>query len=110
MDIFVRHIPTHATQKQLDFYFSGPLKACGITDYHVEKLGDKPNAIITVLDTFAGQRFLQQYGVPIHAPPHLRAPLNLTWDNRNVQCMKARNDPSDISLQAILFDKSQRAR
>ena len=110
MDIFVRHIPNHATQKQLEFFFSRTLQDCGIADYHIEKLGDKPNAIITVLDTRAGQTFLQRYGVPATAPPHVRSPMNLNWGGKNVHCMRARNDPSDISLQAILFDKSQRAR
>lgn len=110
MDIFVRHIPSHATQKQLDQWFSGPLNFCGVNDYHVEKLGEKPNAIITVLDTLAGQRFLQHYGVPSNARPHVRALMNLSWDGKNVQCMRAKNDPTDICLQSVLFEKSQRAK
>lgn len=109
MDIFVRHVPPHATKKQLERFFDVPLQECGIKVFHAEKIRGKPLAVLTILDSICGQEFLNRYGVPQGSPGHVRAKRPLQWDGRFVQCTRSRNDPSDFSVRSLAMEASQRA-
>jgi hypothetical protein len=106
MDVFVRHLPEHSTKNQTEKYFSAPLAECGIEVFHVEKMRDKSLAVITVLDTVAGQHFLDLYGVPQRSPGHVRARKPLIWQGKFLQCMRNRTEPTDMSLKTLAYEAS----
>lgn len=108
MDIFVRGIPSNTTHKQLKYFFSGPLRDCGIHVFYVEKLGNKDYlANITVLDAKAGQVFLDYYGVAPNAPRHIMALRRLHMGGNLIKCSKSHHEPSDLSLQSLQHEKMQ---
>lgn len=109
MDIFVRNVPQNATKKQLEKYFAAPFAQCGINVFHAEKFRDKPLATLTVLDIAAGQKFLDDYGVPQGAPHHARAKNPLKWENKFLLCSKSRNEPSRFSVRSLAYEASQQA-
>ncbi|KAK1825029.1 hypothetical protein LTR12_000570 [Friedmanniomyces endolithicus] len=109
MDIFVRNIPAHSTNKQLERLLEGPLKECGVTDYDVDNWKGKPQAKVTVLNAAAGQRFLQTYGVARGAPSYAHGLKPLRWDGVFVQCSQDRNGPSAFALKSLAYSAAQKA-
>ncbi|KAK5135005.1 hypothetical protein LTR08_005665 [Meristemomyces frigidus] len=109
MDVFVRNVPVHATKRQVVEYFKAPLAECGITVFNAEKFPARDLALLTVLDTVCGQRFLGTYGVPHGAPRHVRAAKPMQWDGKFVLCSRSRTAASDFSLQSLAYEASQRA-
>lgn len=109
MDIFVRNVPNHATKTQIERYFHEPFEACGIHVFHAEKMRDKPLAILTVLDSESGERFLTLYGVPPNSPPRVRATRLLSWAGKFLQCTRSRSEPSDFSVRSLAYEATQRA-
>jgi len=109
MDIFVRNIPAHSTNKQLERLLEGPLKECGVTGYDVDNWKSKPQAKVTVLNAAAGQRFLQTYGVARGAPSYAHGLKPLRWDGVFVQCSQDRNGPSAFALKSLAYSAAQKA-
>ncbi|CAK4030745.1 RNA-dependent RNA polymerase 1 [Lecanosticta acicola] len=110
MDIFVRNIPPHMTIKELNYFFTGPLKDCGIDIFYAEKHRDKPTATITVLDVNCGQVFLNQYGLPPNAPRHIKPLRRLHYADKLIICQKSNHEPSDFSLKSLHYEATQRAK
>jgi len=106
MDIFVRNVPPYSTNKQLEKYFSTPLRECGITIFHTDKIKDRPFAVLTILDTAAGQQFLALYCVPQNSPPRVRAVKPLRWDGKALICAKSRTQ-SDFSARSLVYEATQ---
>ena len=110
MDIFVRNVPTQATNKQVERALEGPLRECGINqDYHIEKIKGKPLAIVTILSTERADKFLDVYGVLRNAPREARSRKPLKLDRMFLKCSKSYNEPSDFSLRALAYAASQKA-
>ncbi|KAH9824517.1 RNA-dependent rna polymerase like protein [Teratosphaeria destructans] len=110
MDVFVRNVPVHATNKQLEKVFAGPFKECGIQVFHAEKIREKPLAVLTVLDPVACKTFLERYGVPQGSPRQTRAQKPIKWiDGRYLQCMPSNSGPSEFSVKSLAYDASQQA-
>ncbi|WPG97695.1 RNA-dependent RNA polymerase 1 [Acrodontium crateriforme] len=102
MDIFVRQIPQHATNRQIEAFFHERFAPYGIETFHVSKMRNKPMAIITVLDTRAGQIFLHDHG------PFSRLRKSLLWDGKHVQVNRSTSEPNELSLQTLVFKESQK--
>ena len=109
MDIFVRHIPNEATNKELKRYFRKPLEECGIHHFHAEKMGGKDLAVLTVLSKEDCQRFLTLYGVPAFSHASVQATRRLVWKNKTIKCTPSNREPDSFSVQAIAYELSQRA-
>ncbi|KAK3074538.1 hypothetical protein LTR53_002958 [Teratosphaeriaceae sp. CCFEE 6253] len=109
MDIFVRCIPPLSTNRQLERCLHTPLKACGVQEYHVERMKNGSLANVTILDTTAGQRFLDLYGVPHGAPPYVKAARPLFMDGRLLKLHRSRDLPSNLSIRSLAYAASQQA-
>ncbi|KAK5173144.1 uncharacterized protein LTR77_003266 [Saxophila tyrrhenica] len=111
MDIFVRNIPAEATAKQVKAYFRQPFLECNINDeYHVEKMRDKPFAVITVLHPHKAQQFLNTYGLPPNAPRHVFPLRQLRWNNRTILCCISKSASTPLSVQTLAHEAAQRAQ
>ena len=109
MDIFVRNVPVHASNRQLEKYFVKPFAECDIHIFLVDKIRGKPLANITVLETEKALQFLTLYGVPQNSQPSVKAKKRLWWEGKYVLLSKSRNDPKDFSVRSLAYEESQRA-
>lgn len=109
MEIFVCQVPDHATSRQLDKIFRGPLSDCGIHVYDLDKMRGKSLAKITVLDAEAGQRFLDLYGVPRFSLPHVRGLKSLICDGKFLHCSRSKFHPTDFAVRSLAYQASQQA-
>lgn len=111
MDIFVRQVPEAATAKEIKRFFREPLSVAGIgEDIHVDKIRNKPLAVITVLDSSKAKHFLSIYGIPQNAPRGARAVRPLQWSGKVVLCTKSRDEPSVQSIQSLVYEASRRTQ
>ncbi|EMD00113.1 hypothetical protein BAUCODRAFT_119665 [Baudoinia panamericana UAMH 10762] len=104
MEVFVRNVPIHATNKQLEKLIDGHLRQCGVSSYHVDKMRGKPLATITVLEVGACLDFLKQFGVPQGAARYASSLRPLQLNGQRLHFSISRNQPSDITIRSLRYE------
>ncbi|KAK4553479.1 hypothetical protein LTR86_009536 [Recurvomyces mirabilis] len=108
MEVFVRNVPHQATSKDLQRAFVGPLGECGIQEFHVDKIRDKPLAILTLLNKNCGQQFLHTYGVPQNSPRDVQSTKSVRCSGRPLICALSRNAPHDHAIQSLAYEAARK--
>ncbi|KAK3677454.1 hypothetical protein LTR78_002992 [Recurvomyces mirabilis] len=108
MEVFVRNVPSQATDKDLQRAFVGPLGECGTQDFHVDKIRDKPLAVLTLLDKSCGQQFLHIYGVPQNSRHNVRSTKSVRCSGRPLICALSRNAPHDYAIQSLAYEAARK--
>lgn len=102
MDIFVRDVPLHASEKQLRQLLASYLAQFRIYDFDVSKFKNKPLATVTVLDATQGNLFLNKYGLASRAQDHPRL------GGKPLKFMPSKNVPSSIQLRTLEEERNRR--
>ncbi|KAK4997696.1 hypothetical protein LTR66_002926 [Elasticomyces elasticus] len=109
MDVFIRNVPLHVTEKQLERFFRPTLAELGIDTYSCFKVAGKTFAILTVLDTVSATIFLDVYGLAPDAPRAARPHQQLRLFGSNIKCTLSNREPSDFLIRHLVFEATKRA-
>lgn len=99
MEVFVRQLPIHTSEKEIKHFFRPYLAEFNITTYDVSKFSGKPLANITILDATNGHRFLQKYGR--NGQPILR------MNGMPIRCQLSNRIPTDTDLRTLELEASR---
>lgn len=102
MDIFVRGVPVHASEKQLKELLTPHPTGVDIDAFDVSKFQQKPLATITILDPAQGDLFLIKYGICCDPRNHLRLNGSL------LKFSLSRDAPSEFQLRTLAAERDRR--
>lgn len=108
MNIFVRDVPAHITDRELRASFIQPLSDNGADDFHCQHPRGKPFAFITILNVSAAQRFLSHYGVSEYASKTPRLNKGPLCGGRLLRCQSSHNRPTEFEIKALMHEASKR--
>lgn len=101
MEVFIRQIPVHSSDKQIKQFFKPYLAEFGINTFEVSKFPNKPLANITVLDATKGHLFLRKYGCNVaRAPP-------LIMNGNVIKCSLSNRTPTEFQLKTLTLEAAR---